>query len=251
VILHQLAGYIQCVYLVEYPHGLLLLDGCCRADIPMLKRFFKETLQRPISDLKLVVVTHMHPDHAGAAHKLRELSGCKIAAMAAKRQWYRGISGRLLHLTDIILAFWVANRLGKARKNLWYSPVLNQDIALQDGELLSDFPEWQVVSTPGHTDRDISLLHIPSQRMYVADLIVKVKNRFIPPFPVFHPNQYRVSLNKVINMQLTSLWLAHAGEVKLTEHDYDHLTTVAPSLPQTPWRASKIKAKLWLRSRQP
>jgi len=103
--MHQLAGYIQSVYLVEYSHGLLLLDGCCRADIPMLQRFINDTLQRPISDLKLVVVTHMHPDHAGAAHKLREVSGCKIATMAASKQWYRGLSGRLLHLTDIILAF--------------------------------------------------------------------------------------------------------------------------------------------------
>lgn len=238
------------MYLVEYPEGLLLLDGCCRADIDMLKLFITEELSRPFNDLKLVVVTHMHPDHAGAAHKLRELTGCKIASAKTTTHWYRGVGGRLLHLTDLLLAGWVAGRLGKPRKNLWYSPFLYPDIELNDGEVLPYFAEWRTVTTPGHTDRDISLLHIPSNRMYVADLIVKVKNRFIPPFPVFHPNQYRASLQKVIGMQLDALWLAHSGEVNLSTSEYEHLTTVAPRLPQTPWRATKIKAKLWLRSRK-
>jgi glyoxylase-like metal-dependent hydrolase (beta-lactamase superfamily II) len=247
--LHQLKGYIQSIYLVEYPQGLLLLDGCCRADIDVLKRFITVELKRPFSDLKLVVVTHMHPDHAGAAHKLRDLLGCKIASAKTTRQWYRGLSGRLLHVTDLLLAGWVASRLGKPKKNLWYSPHLKPDIELEDGEVLPYFSEWAAISTPGHTDRDISLLHCPSQRMYVADLMVKVKNRFIPPFPVFHPNQYRVSLQKVRDMRLDALWLAHGGEVSLSESEYAHLSTVAPRLPQTPWRATKIKAKLWLRSR--
>lgn len=248
--LHQLQGYIQCIYLVEYAEGLLLLDGCCRADIDMLKHTITQKLARPLTDLKLLVVTHMHPDHAGAAHKLRELTGCKIASANTSKHWYRGVGGRLLHLTDLLLASWVAGRLGKARKNLWYSPHLYPDYALKDGEVLPGFAEWRVITTPGHTDRDISLLHQPSNRMYVADLIVKVKNRFIPPFPVFHPNQYKASLHKVMAMQLDALWLAHSGEVNLSVKDYAHLTTVAPRLPQTPWRATKIKAKLWLRSRK-
>ena len=235
---------------MEYPQGLLLLDGCCRADIDELKRYITHELQRPFSDLKLLVVTHMHPDHAGAAHKLRDLTGCKIASAKTTRHWYRGLNGRLLHLTDLLLAAWVAGRLGKPKKNLWYSPHLKPDIELEDGDILPDFTEWTSVSTPGHTDRDISLLHRPSHRMYVADLMVKVKKRFIPPFPVFHPNQYRASLQKVRDMQLKALWLAHGGEVSLSENEYAHLSTVAPRLPQTPWRATKIKAKLWLRSRK-
>lgn len=248
--IHQIPGHIQSIYLVEYTHGLLLLDGCCRADIETLKHFITKELCRPISDLKLVVVTHMHPDHAGAAHKLRGLTACKIASAKTFRQWYRGINGRALHLLDIFLANWVAQRLGKPKKNLWYSPHLIADYQLEDGDALPYFDEWVVITTPGHTDRDISLLHRPSNRMYVADLIVKVKNRFIPPFPVFHPNQYKASLHKVIGMQTNSLWLAHSGEVVLSEKDYAHLTTIAPRLPQTPWRAAKIRAKLWLRSRK-
>ena len=78
--LHTIKGYIQDMYLVEYPDRLLLLDGACRADIPHLKAFIETGLMRDFADLHTVVVTHMHPDHAGAAHKLRKLTNCNLVA---------------------------------------------------------------------------------------------------------------------------------------------------------------------------
>ncbi len=63
--IHTLEGYIQNIYLVEYPDKLMLLDGCCRADVDTVFDYITEQLKRPITDLKLIVVTHMHPDHIG------------------------------------------------------------------------------------------------------------------------------------------------------------------------------------------
>lgn len=241
--LHILDGYIQKIYLVEYPHGLLLLDGCSRPDVSLLRDFIQQTLARPFSDLKLVVVTHMHPDHAGAAHTLRDLTGCQIVSGVVDRPWYRGMSGWLMFATDLILTQWVAGRIGKRRQNVWYSPVLRPDRQLADGQSLPGFEDWQVVTTPGHTDRDISLWHMPSNKMYVADLMVQVKGRFCPPFPVFHPNQYRASLHKVRAMQPAALWLAHVGEVTLTDAQFEHVLTLAPNKPKTHWRATKLKVR--------
>jgi glyoxylase-like metal-dependent hydrolase (beta-lactamase superfamily II) len=239
----MIKGYIQSIYLVEYPDRLLLLDGCCRADITTLKDFITGTLGKSMSDLKLIVVTHMHPDHAGAATKLRKLTGCKIATANMPTQWYAGLSGRLTHLIDISLAAWVAGRMGKARKNLWYSPVLKADYQLNDQDSLPGFEDWCVYTTPGHTDRDLSICHKASKKLYVGDLLVKVKNRFIPPIPVNYPQQYNASLLKVKNMSPASLLLAHGGEVVLTEQDYAHLLTIAPRKPLTIWTPAKNKLK--------
>jgi glyoxylase-like metal-dependent hydrolase (beta-lactamase superfamily II) len=241
--IHKLPGHIQSIYLVEYPEKLLLLDGCCRADISMLEQFITGELNRPFCDLKLIVVTHMHPDHAGAAHKLRNITGCKIASAKMSSQWYQGLNGRITHLIDIALAAWVASRMGKAKRNLWYSPHLKTDYALIDKDILPGFDDWCVLTTEGHTDRDLSVLHLPSKRMYVADLLVKVKNRFIPPIPVNFPDQYLASILKVQALQPASLMLAHGGEVKLTERDYDHILTVAPRKPFTIWTPAKNKLK--------
>ncbi|MBL4631200.1 MAG: MBL fold metallo-hydrolase [Paraglaciecola sp.] len=239
--IHILQGHIQSIYLVEYADKLLLLDGCCRADIRLLKQFITSKLNRPFSDLKLIVVTHVHPDHAGAAHRLRKLTGCKIASAKMSEQWYKGLRGRCMHVVDIALAAWVASRMGKTRKNLRYSPHLKADYALVDEDRLPGFDDWCVLATQGHTDRDLSVLHIQSKRIYVADLMVKVKGRYIPPIPVYYPNQYLASLLKVQALQPASVMLAHGGEVTLTERDYAHLLTVAPRRPFTIWTPPKKK----------
>jgi glyoxylase-like metal-dependent hydrolase (beta-lactamase superfamily II) len=227
------------MYLVEYPDRLLLLDGACRADIPHLKVFIEDDLGREFSDLHTVVVTHMHPDHAGAAHKLRELTHCKIAAANVSGQWYSGIEGRLMHLTDMILARWVARRMKKPHHIMWYSSQLSPDYRLDDGEALPGFSDWISLATQGHTDRDISLHHLPSNRVYIADLIVKIRDKYIPPFPIFYPNRYRRSLLKVMNLKPDTIILAHGGEVSLSDSDFQKLLKIAPKITKTHWRAVK------------
>jgi len=239
--LHQISGYIQSIYLVEYPDKLLLLDGCSRADVGLITKFITSTLKRPLTDLKLVVVSHMHPDHAGAAHQLRNLTQCEIASSNHEKQWYSGISGWLMHLTDILLTHWVAYRLNKPKRFIWYSRKLMPDFKLNDGDILPNFDEWQVLYTSGHTDRDISLHHLPSNRVYVADLMVYVKKNFIPPFPLFYPKRYLTSLAKIIELKPEKLLLAHGGEVKLSDEQYQNLLSSAPKVPLTHWRTVKIK----------
>ena len=60
---HSIPGIISTIFLVEYPHKLLLLDAGCASDVPRVHDFIVHRLQRPFTDLKLVVATHAHPDH--------------------------------------------------------------------------------------------------------------------------------------------------------------------------------------------
>lgn len=239
--LHTLNGHIQSIYLVEYSDKLMLLDGCCRADCDLVAHFITSELNRPLSDLKLIVVTHMHPDHAGGAHKLRAITGAKIATSNAPGHWYQGFDGIMMHITDILLARWVASRKGKKQGFMWYSRKLKADIYLPDGVSVPNFDEWQVHHSPGHTDRDICLHHLPSNMLYVADLMVKVKGKLIPPFPVFYPKRYLNSLLMLKTLKPDSLLLAHDGKIKFSEIDFNSLLQKAPSIPMTHWRSVKSK----------
>ena len=241
--LHCLNGYIQNFYLAEYADKLLLLDGCCRADIAIIENFVNNTLNRPMSDIALIVVTHMHPDHAGAANLLRKKYGSKVAAANVPGQWYSGVDGKLMHLTDILLTLWVAGRQKKAKKHLYYSSKLTPDFYLSDQSVLPGFEDWQVHFTQGHTDRDISLHHKASNQIYVADLMVKVRGAFIPPYPVFYPKRYLQSLLKIRALNIESVLLAHGGKVQLTEQQWQHLIALAPTKPVTHWRSVKTKLK--------
>jgi glyoxylase-like metal-dependent hydrolase (beta-lactamase superfamily II) len=239
--LHRIEGYIQQIYLAEYEDKLMLLDGASRADIPPIRHYITEELAMPFCALKVVVVTHMHPDHAGAAHKLRQLTGCKIVSTKKCSQWYSGVSGGLMFATDLLLATWVASRKCKPKRWLGYPPYLRADIKLADGEAIPGFEDWQVLETPGHTDRDLSVYHKQQEILYVADLMVEVKKHLISPFPIFHPNKYRNSLLRIYELQPSRLLIAHGGEVALNEQAFDHLMSTAPRTPSTHWRIVKTK----------
>lgn len=246
--LHIINGYIQNIHLVEYKHGCLLLDGCCRVDIDVIQDFFKNQLNRPIEDLKVVVVTHMHPDHAGCALALKKLSACKIVCGKVtdtffQEHWYAGIRGSIAHIIDMALALWVASRLGKKKRNIWYSKYLSADTYLSENEAIPHFEDWKITHTPGHTDRDISVYNEQEQLIYVADLIVKVKKQLVPPFPVYLPEAYKHSLNKVRKFEGFRFLMAHVAPIKLVKKDLDELINRAPNVPKTNLNAVKNKIR--------
>ncbi|MFK8011305.1 MAG: MBL fold metallo-hydrolase [Marinicellaceae bacterium] len=241
--IHHLNGYIQSIYLVEYDHGLLLLDGCCRADISVILEYIEDKLNRKISDLKTIVVTHMHPDHAGAAHKLRQISGCVIVSANKDTHWYKGLNGILMHWIDVILTLYVGRKLKKKYKYIYYSRKLKADIKSNNGDKVTHFPEWTILETPGHTDRDLSVWHQERNWVYVADLIIKLRNKYISPFPVFHPNKYRASLNIIKQLQSEKIMLAHGGLVSMQNNDFEEMIEKSPQIPRTPLRATLIKFK--------
>jgi glyoxylase-like metal-dependent hydrolase (beta-lactamase superfamily II) len=241
--IHHLQGYIQNIYLVDQNDSLMLLDGCCRCDINLLKGFIIQELNRPMTDLKVVIVTHMHPDHAGAADKLRRLTGCMVISANKQSHWYQGAIGLLMFLTDLVLTLWVAKRMGKPIKNIVYPRKIKTDLMLNDGDSIPGFKDWIVLETPGHTDRDLSVLHVPSKKIYVADLVIKLKKIFISPFPIFHPNKYKNSLEKIDKLKVHSLLLAHGGEVNVKDLQLLQLIKNIPDKPKTHWRATRIKIK--------
>ena len=239
--LHAIPGYIENIYLVEDSAGLMLLDGCSRADVETVCRYITAEIGQSLSALKLIVVTHMHPDHAGGARLLQQRSGALLACHPKAPGWYRGIAGRAAHAIDVALTWWVAGKLGKPKRHIWYTHTLQPDVRLSDEQRLPIFDDWQVIYTPGHTNHDISLLHRPSQQIYVADLIVSVKKRLTSPYPVCHPNQYKRSLERISKLQPSTVYCAHVRPLSHQDIDYPALIAQAPALPKNHWHSSKVR----------
>lgn len=239
----RLEGYIQSSYLAVYPDKIMLLDGCCRADVPMVLDYIKSTLKRPATDLKVVVVTHMHPDHAGGASALRKATGCLIVSADKPKPWYAGISGKAMYLTDIALAHYVARRTQRPYANLWYPTHLHPDITVKEGDCIPSFEEWQVLETPGHTDRDLSLFHLSTRQVYTADLIIKLRHKFVAPFPVHYPKAYVQSLQKIKDLRPSNVMMAHGCELPIDAATFDMLIAQAPKKPRTITDTIKHKLK--------
>ena len=208
---HEIHGYIASVYLMETPEGLFLMDGGCRGDVKRIETYIKEKLNRPMSDLRLLFVSHMHPDHAGAAPILRRKYGIPIAAHYQVDRWYRGVRGWLQQRVDRSLAQYSARKNGRSRESVAYRRKVKPDIGLKDGAALPIFPGWEVLSVPGHTLYDMVLLNRQSRILYAADIVLHRNEKYMLPFPVPFPELMAESLDRLAMLDVDTLLLAHGG----------------------------------------
>jgi len=65
--------------LITSPQGHVLIDGALPQSAPLIKRNI-EQLGFKLSDVKLILNSHVHFDHAGGLAELQKLSGAKVIA---------------------------------------------------------------------------------------------------------------------------------------------------------------------------
>lgn len=213
--IHIIKGHIQFIYLIEYPDKILLVDCATRADLSKIKNFIEKNLQRKMRDIKLAVVSHMHPDHAGLAKILQKKYHIPILAHPSATKWYSGLGGNLQHVIDVFLAWYVSIKQKNPPRRMWYSAKFNIDYIAKHGEKLPFFDDWQIVYTPGHTAHDISLYHKQTQVIYLGDVLLKIKDKYVLPMPVTLPGLMTESLNKLSEINIKTILLAHGGLNKI------------------------------------
>lgn len=208
--IHVYRGYVQNNYLVEYSDKILMVDGACRPDMEKIASFVKDELKRSMADIKLTAVTHCHPDHAGAAHVLREKYGIPVAAPYDIDIWYSGLGGFLQHLSDTFQANFMAMKMKTKLKRLYYRRKLNPDHKLFDGSELPHFSDWKAIHAPGHTSHNIMLYNDENRILYIADSIIDSNGKFLPPVPVLFPSEMKKTLLRIKEIKPDIILLAHS-----------------------------------------
>lgn len=207
--IHIIPGYIENIFLIEYDHGLLLLDCGALNDVKRIEDYCRQKLHRSPEEIKLAVVTHIHPDHAGGAVLLRENFGIPLATHKDLDLWYAGLGGFIQKSIDCILMQSVARRTrGKLEKSFFRSKI-QADYLLADEDELPYFPDWSVISVPGHTSHDLVLYNAQESLLYVADCFLEVKGNFRLPLPVMFPGRMHTSYAKLAALNVSSILLAH------------------------------------------
>lgn len=110
-------------------------------------------------EIQLIILTHGHVDHAGAAKEVKEFTGSKIAMHHLDKDMLeKGLKtmppglttwGRILHsLLKVLYAPFV------------HFPVANVDVLMDDGGMsLTEYGiPGKIIHTPGHTPGSISVL---------------------------------------------------------------------------------------------
>lgn len=220
------------IYLVEYDQGLLLLDSGCRVDVPVVKRFIENELNRPFSDLSLVLVSHAHPDHSGGANTYRKL-GIKVAGPASSNNWYSGLKGITIYMIDIFLTYYVAYKIRQKNffQMIFFKRKVDFDFPLEGGQSIPGFEDWKVISAPGHTTSDLSFFHEETKTAYVADNLIITGRGVIAPYPITLPSSYRESLAKYLSLGVEEFLMAHYGRQKIS---YDKIEKIISKVKETP-----------------
>ncbi|MGS0765863.1 MBL fold metallo-hydrolase [Syntrophomonas curvata] len=209
--MHIIEGYISSIFLLEYGKGMLLFDSGCINDVKRIEDYCRKVLQRSPHDIKLAVVSHMHPDHSGGAATLRSKYGIAIAAHKDVDLWYSGWGGALQHKLDCYMATGVARRNKRSLERILFKPIIHPDYLLHDLEVLPGFEDWAVLHIPGHTLHDIALYQQKEGLLYIGDMICNVRGRMFLPLPVLFPVRMEQSYDKLAALDSSTILMAHGG----------------------------------------
>lgn len=198
----------------------------------------RESLARhgfKLSDIRRIVLTHVHEDHCGLAKTIRDES--KNAEIYV-HNWETGhLFGRLAkeEHRNLIRQAGVPNEIWRKMQEFYESFRLLTD-ALEHGDFkeLRDNAElefasgvWRILHTPGHTPGSCSLLREANRTLLAGDCILKriTPNPVLSPDPVnpekrFHSlGEYLVSLAKIRNCSPTYIYGGHGEPVT----DYEEI----------------------------
>ena len=213
-------GMINCHLVIE-KDGCILVD----AGLPGSEHKIERALKAhglAFKDIKLIVITHAHVDHAGSAARVRELSGAPILAHEGDLDYYlqkkkmtfcsTGWFGRVFLRTGLILQPYVA-----------FSP----DILLRADEVL-DLRAYGIKGvarpTPGHTAGSVSV-QLATGHVMVGDLlasgvllggIVRTSHAIRPPFED-DPHMVADELVRMVDAGMQHFYMGHGGPLVAKE----------------------------------
>jgi hydroxyacylglutathione hydrolase len=120
------------------------------------------SIDRDPREISLVILTHSHPDHVGAAKAIRKATGCSVMAHGAERDWIEDV-----------------DRQNRERPVPGFSTLVGGSVPLDyelvDGDEIDpdgtgDYP-LQVFHTPGHSAGSISLLVTGDRALFCGDAV--------------------------------------------------------------------------------
>jgi glyoxylase-like metal-dependent hydrolase (beta-lactamase superfamily II) len=131
-------------YLIHSNCGFVMIDAGWSDTLPELFRLLKENDVK-VDDIKYLIVTHFHPDHAGLVQDLKEF-GTKL----------------ILHENQVSFVEKLNKFFKKSPKSNFKNIVSGDNIVVSSDKSRAFLKkigiDGEIIETPGHTDDSISLI---------------------------------------------------------------------------------------------
>jgi len=212
-------------YLLREPDSddLTLIDTCYIKELPKLESYIDDAGYK-MSDIKRIILTHVHTDHAQAANEVKRRTSISAndAAGGAKIYAHWIDSDYLAHTPkyhgppDIKIYKELFQKYGldtedviKKFGKLEVDPII-VDKKLSDGDMIKSL---KVIHTPGHTPGHISLYLEDQRILFGADLLSNFEASgglvVLPAYFTLDQVTAIVSVRRVSQLNFDKLLLAH------------------------------------------
>ena len=149
-------------------NGLTLIDTGLKGSTEKIFSAIKKAGKKP-KDIKQIILTHCHPDHAGSVADLKKLLNVPVFAHEIDAPLIeQGIGGRQMQLTPGIVNWLIYNLFIKKAGNT-IAPVTVEE-KLKDNDIIPVAGGIQVIHTPGHSEGHIALLVKNEGVLIAADI---------------------------------------------------------------------------------
>ena len=168
--LHRIGNDIVAAYLVTTPEGITVID----AGLPGHWRDLKDELaamNRPIEDVRGVILTHGDSDHIGFAERLRREHGVPVYVHSADADRARGGDKPKNDMGPMRLGPTLGFFTYALRKNAMRTSHVTEVVEVADGDVLPLPGAPVIIGMPGHSPGSIAV-HVPvAEAVFVGDAL--------------------------------------------------------------------------------
>ncbi len=194
-------------YLSVDADGLTLFDA---GTGPAAGRILQQIQQAgyALSDVKRILITHAHSDHAGGLHVVQKATGASVMAGAREAEAITGQSPVATPPRDSLPGWFRPFAPPPTRYNL-PTPV---ERILSEGDVLPEvLGGIHVLHTPGHAIDHLAFWQPEQRILIVGDVLFNLPPRLTLPFAFFTVDmaQNRQSLARIITLQPAVICFGH------------------------------------------
>lgn len=170
-------SYLTCSYVVRVRGGFVLVDAGMDSTGRDVEQALIRAFGARVEDVRAVLLTHWHNDHAAGARAVQERSGAKVyyhagdqaeLTRASATEGIRGwLAQRVPELGPLVL---LKGLLGEAAPR-----AVSADGLVKDGDRVET--DFEVIETPGHTPGHVSFYYRPEGILFAGDALAVVSGR--------------------------------------------------------------------------
>ena len=223
------------VYLIE-DETLALVDSGLPWNVGGVLKYIRAIGRNP-DDLRLVLMTHSHPDHTAGALGLRRRTGAEIVAHAGDTRRHADQEVSLSYMR-------VFTSLKAPIPFLQRTPVAR---LVEDGEVLPALGGVRVIHTPGHTPGSVCYLLKDRSLLFSGDTAFSNGRRLSRSLPFFGSDMqdYRRSLDRLAALEFDTLCGGHGEPLVGGASDrLRELLATRPSPPTWPQFLARIPSRM-------